>query len=73
MPTDPTVGMPREFAKIAKACRKAGTHTVEKTTNHVRWTNVATGETVITSSTFYDGPLTRKYRTMLRKIGCPGA
>jgi hypothetical protein len=64
---------PKAIVKAKKASEKAGWTWTYGGSGH--WTvRNPEGEWVLTlSSTFYDGPLTRKFLSKLRKAGCPGA
>lgn len=66
-------GWPKAITKARRASEKAGWTWTLNGSGH--WTvRNPQGERVVTvSSTFYDGPLTRKFLSTLRKAGCPGA
>lgn len=64
--------LPKQFKKAYKASSKIG-WTWTKRTNHVEVRDAKGDFVVMISTTMYEGTLSRKILSVLRKAGCPSA
>lgn len=64
---------PKALAHVRKVSIKEGWTWKQTGTNHIAVFTPDGEFVVMLSSTFYDGPLTKKFLSRLRKAGCPGA
>jgi hypothetical protein len=64
---------PKALAHVRKVSTKEGWTWKQTGNNHMSVFNPQGEFVVMVSSTFYDGMLTRKFLSRLRKAGCPGA
>jgi hypothetical protein len=64
--------LPNQFKRAQKLSTKRG-WTWTKRTNHVEVRDADNEFVISISTTMYDGPLTKKVLSKLRKANCPGA